>query len=110
MPVTRPVANSGSLPYRKSGAPLTPRGIAKDNSADAIVEAVRAGRTIAYDLDGRAYGPPALLEQLEVEPVEVRSSDYNYAGSGWLDRTTRTLGWLGLFGFLVLRPTRWRRG
>lgn len=81
---------------------------ARDDSADAIVEAVRTGRTVVYDRDGRAYGPSELLELLDTEPVEVRSSDYNYAGSGWLDRTTRTLGWLGLLGLLVFRPARWR--
>jgi hypothetical protein len=34
---------------------------ARDNSPSAIVDAVRAGHTVVYDLDGRAYGDPDLI-------------------------------------------------
>jgi hypothetical protein len=75
----------------------------EEASAAGIVAAVRARRTVVYDLDGVAYGDAELIALLEAEPYEWLDLDDNYEGSGAWDRAGRTLGWLGLVGLLVFR-------
>jgi predicted metal-dependent phosphoesterase TrpH len=74
---------------------------ARDDSEAGALEALRAGRTVVHDLDGRAYGDPAMIEALEREPYEMRPQDYDYRGGGLADRVTRVLGWLGLLGLAL---------
>jgi predicted metal-dependent phosphoesterase TrpH len=74
---------------------------ARDDSDEAVKDALRAGRTVVYDLDGRAYGDPAMIAALEREPYTMREQDYGYRGSGTADRAARALGWLGLMGLLL---------
>jgi hypothetical protein len=38
---------------------------ARELTAAGVVEAVRSGRTVAYDAHGRAYGDPSLFEIAE---------------------------------------------
>lgn len=71
-----------------------------------VMEALRSGRTVVFDLKGRAYGDPELVKALEKEPYEMRAQDYNYRGSGALDRIARTLGLLALVGLLVFGRRR----
>jgi hypothetical protein len=82
---------------------------AEDDSAEAIVAALKAGRTVVFGLDGEVWGDPALVALLAAEPLPVVERDYNYRGSGPLDRVTRTLGWLGMLGIVLFGPTRRRR-
>jgi hypothetical protein len=79
---------------------------AERNDEPAILDALRRGRTVVFDLEGRAYGDPALIEALEREPYAMRPQDYGYRGSGPLDRAARLLGWLGLLGVVLLRRER----
>ena len=65
------------------------------------MEALRAGRTVVRDLDGRAYGDPAMIEALEREPYAMRPQDYGYRGSGLADRLTRAAAWVGLLGLVL---------
>jgi hypothetical protein len=81
---------------------------AKDDGEAAVLEALRAGRTVVHDLDGNAYGDAAMIEALAREPYTPRPQDYGYRGSGVADRVARSVGWLGLVG-LVLFGLR-RRG
>jgi hypothetical protein len=74
---------------------------AKDDEEGAVLDALRAGRTVVHDLDGRAYGDPELIAALEREPYAMRQQDYGYRGSGVADRVTRSVGWLGLIGLLL---------
>jgi PHP domain len=74
---------------------------ARDDSAEAVLEALKAGRTVVYDLEGKAYGDPTLAAALEREPYLMPPQDYGYHGSGPLDRAARGLGWLGLVGLIV---------
>ncbi len=81
---------------------------ARDGSAAAVLEALKAGRTVVRDLEGNAYGDPAMAALLEREPYTMRPQDYGYHGTGLADRVTRALGWLGLVG-IVLFGLRRRR-
>jgi hypothetical protein len=111
---------------RASGHPLTavassdyhffsPLGVcrtllfARDDSEAAALEALKAGRTVVYDVAGNAYGDPAMIEALKKEPYTMRPQDYGYRGSGRADRVTRALGLLGLVG-LVLFGLRRKHG
>jgi hypothetical protein len=57
-------------------------------------------------LDGQAWGDPALVALLEEDPLPEVEYDYNYAGSGPLDRLTRVVGWLGMLGLVLFGPAR----
>jgi predicted metal-dependent phosphoesterase TrpH len=74
---------------------------AEDESDDAVMRALHAGRTVVHDLDGNAYGDPTLVAALEREPYAMRPQDYGYRGNGIADRLTRALGWLGLVGLVL---------
>lgn len=76
---------------------------ARDSRAEAaaIVEALKKGRTVVHDLEGGAYGDPALIEALTREPYEMRPQEYQYRGNGLIDRITRIAGLMGLFGLIL---------
>jgi hypothetical protein len=75
---------------------------ARDNTAGAILEALRAHRTVVYGLGGKAYGDPALIELTATHPElrDVASAD---AVPGWLDWISRVCGLIGCVGLVVTR-------
>jgi hypothetical protein len=75
---------------------------------DAVLEALRARRTVVVDREGRYYGPPPLVDAMANEPIPARAIDYRYAGEGLGDRILRAIGFFGLVG-LVLMGARTRR-
>jgi hypothetical protein len=79
---------------------------ARGDGEDAVMDALRHGRTVVHDREGRAYGDPELIALLDREPYAMRAQDYAYRGSGWLDRAARALGWLGVLGLVLLRRRR----
>jgi predicted metal-dependent phosphoesterase TrpH len=83
---------------------------ATDDGDAAVLDALKAGRTVVHDLDGRAYGDPAMVEALVKEPYSMREQDYGYRGNGPADRMARAAGWLGLVGLVLFglrrRPVR----
>ncbi|APR75032.1 Hypothetical protein A7982_00378 [Minicystis rosea] len=79
---------------------------ATDDSEAAVVDALKAGRTVVHDLHGRAYGDAAMIALLEREPYTPRPQDYGYRGSGLADRLARAFGWLGLVGLILLGRRR----
>jgi predicted metal-dependent phosphoesterase TrpH len=114
------------LRARKAGHPLTavgssdyhfgsPLGVtrtlvfAKQNDEYEVMDALRHGRTVVFDLEGRAYGDPELIRALEAEPYTPRAPDYGYRGNGFMDRAGRLLGLVGLLCMVLFgRPrTRW---
>ena len=77
--------------------PVTDRG---------VMDALRAHRTVTLDLEGNPIGPPDLVSALRAEPYVPRTSDWQYRGSGLVDRITRALGLLGVVGVVVFRARR----
>jgi len=72
---------------------------ARDNSAEAILDAIRAKRTVVYGRDGQAYGNEA-LSRLAADDGRVPAAarrDYSY---GWLDRVGQVVGLAGI-GLLI---------
>jgi hypothetical protein len=81
------------------------------SEAAAVVEALKKGRTVVHDLEGKAYGDPALIEALEREPYTLRPQDYQYRGNGLVDRIARIAGLIGLCGIILAgRGAARRRG
>lgn len=72
---------------------------AREYSEAGVVEAIRAGRTVAYDPYGRAFGDPALVAAAE----RVRAASQPRAR--WrsvLDRISGLAGMAGLLGLIIL--------
>jgi hypothetical protein len=78
---------------------------ARDNSADAIVDAIRAHRTVVYGLEGQAYGDPALIALAATRP-ELRESatiDAPPSAADWISRIAGLAGLIGLVAVWRLR-------
>jgi hypothetical protein len=69
-----------------------------------IVDAIRAGRTVACDGLGRAAGPPDLVEMVKDDCRDDATSPP--AGQTALDRLGTWLVWLGAVALVVLGPAR----
>ena len=108
------------LAAREEGHPLTaigssdyhwfsPLGLcrtlvfANGDDQASVLDALRHGRTVVYDLDGKVYGDATMVSALAADPYPMRTQDYGYHGAGRLDRIARTLGFLGLLGMFLLR-------
>lgn len=76
------------------------------NTQAEILDALRNGRTVVYDLDGNMFGDSELIRLLQQQPIERYSVDYRYEGAGAIDVFTRSCGWLGLVGLLLFRRCR----
>lgn len=70
-------------------------------SEEGVLAAIRSRHTATFGPDGRAYGDPLLVEEMEAGRVPPGPDDYEYRGSGPFDRVTRWIGWAGLV-FLAL--------
>jgi hypothetical protein len=73
---------------------------ATDASAGAILEAVRARRTVVYGPHGRAYGDASLI-QLAASYPHLREDAMENAAPTALDLVSRVGGLLGLVGLVV---------
>src|SRR5262249_16157765 len=74
---------------------------ASDDGEAAVLDALKAGRTVVHDLEGRAYGDPAMVEALAKEPYVAREQDYGYRGNGAAERVARAAGRPGLVGLVL---------
>jgi hypothetical protein len=75
---------------------------ARDESEASIVEALRAGRTVVYDLEGNAYGDRALVESLGRDPLPVKDR-HAYRPQNKLDRAAAVVGFFGAMLLLFFR-------
>lgn len=70
--------------------------LARDRTAGGVIEAVRAGRTVAADRQGRLYGDPALVSAVEAAGGFNAPPAERYR---WL---SMGLVWFGLLGMVAL--------
>jgi predicted metal-dependent phosphoesterase TrpH len=77
--------------------------------AKAVIEAIRAKRTVIVDRDDNLLGDPELVEALKKEPYVPRSSDYAYRGENAADRVLRLVGLAGVLGVVFLRMRKPRK-
>lgn len=73
---------------------------ARDNSPSAVVDALRAGRTVVYDRDGRSYGDPDLILLASQDPQfnPPRSAE---PPPGFLLTLSRLTGIVGLLALIL---------
>lgn len=69
----------------------------------AVLEALRAKRTVVIDREGIPHGDPQMIAALAAEPHEPRTSDYAYRGANIIDRVLRLLGLAGVAGLVFFR-------
>ena len=74
---------------------------ARDDSERAILEAVRARRTVVYDRDGRAYGNAELIWAADKEPRIRELLAAPASQGGLLEAMSRVCGILGLAGLVA---------
>ena len=79
---------------------------AKSASEEDVLAALREGRTVVFDLAGRAHGDPEMIDVLAREPYTMRPQDYGYRGNGSLDRAARVVGFAALAGLLLFGRRR----
>jgi predicted metal-dependent phosphoesterase TrpH len=78
---------------------------ARDTSAAAILDAIRARRTVVYGRDGRAYGDPELV-RLAAGDGRLASAARPDRPVSWLDRVGSLFGMAGLAALIVITRRR----
>ena len=73
---------------------------ARDTSAEAILEAIRARRTVVYGRNGKAYGDPELIQLAAADGRLPKAARPDYSVS-LLDRVSQVLGLAGLVGLIL---------
>jgi hypothetical protein len=68
-------------------------------SEATVIAAIRARRTVTFDLEGQGHGDRDLVALLRQEPLHEENADYKYVGKGALDKA---LQWCGIAGALLL--------
>jgi hypothetical protein len=75
----------------------------RDVSADGVLDAIRAGRTVACDGGGGVYGPPR-LEALVSDRCRADQTSPP-EGNIPLERAAATLAWIGAAALVLLGPS-----
>jgi hypothetical protein len=78
---------------------------ARENSEAAIVEALRAHRTVVFDLQGHPWGDPQMI-RLAVEDGRLGKRKASAPDGNFLAGLSRVLGTLGLLGAMVAASAR----
>ena len=74
--------------------------LAREATHAGILDAIRAGRTVACDGRGESYGPPELVAMLGEDCR--RDARLPPAGDSAIDRLSTWLVWLGLLALVIL--------
>lgn len=93
----RPVAAIGSSDFHGTGRMGVCRTyvFAREATAEGILEAVRAHRTVVFGVS-RAYGDPELLKYADVLRGRGPSRDEHRSALDWISASTAILGFAGL--------------
>ena len=79
---------------------------ATNNSEQAILDAVRAHRTIVYGRDGKAYGDPVLIRLAEADGRLRDRAALSSSRGGALDWFSLLVGVIGLAGLIAFGGRR----
>jgi hypothetical protein len=99
--VNRDAALIGSSDFHGGGTPGWCRTyvLARERTAASVIEAVRDGRTVAADADGRLYGPADY-----VRIVNAAGGERKPETNDWRATVAAGVAWLGLLVLFVARP------
>jgi hypothetical protein len=78
---------------------------ARDTSGEAILEAIRARRTVVYGRNGKAYGDPELIRLAAADGRLPMAARPDYSPS-LPDRVSQLLGLAGLVGLVAINRRR----
>jgi PHP-associated len=70
----------------------------RERTAEGVLDAIRSGRTVASDQEGRLYGDAGLIQLL----ADNRPTGRSDVHAGWR-RVSLVLTWIGVLGILVLK-------
>lgn len=71
-------------------------------SAAGVLDAIRSGRTVAYDSAGKAYGDPQWIAHAAESGAAARPVTL---AAGWRDHATMGIAWAALLFLVVFRNT-----
>ncbi len=93
----------GSSDYHGGGTPGWCRTyvLARERTAASVIEALREGRTVAADADGRLYGPAEYVELVRAAGGVRRPETDDLRATA-----AATVVWLGLLGLFLSRSVR----
>lgn len=80
--------------------------LARDDSPDAVLSALRDHRTLVFGRDGQAYGDALLRSEVGRDPAlfsRLKAAATTDPPATWLDWVGRACGISGLFGLVALR-------
>lgn len=78
---------------------------AREESEAGVLEAVRAGRTVAYDVGGQVHGDPDLVALMGAAPPTLTDADPARASGAFIAAGLGSVcGWLGLLGLVLFAP------
>ena len=99
-----PVAAIGSSDFHGFGQMGMCRTFvfASDAGTEAILDAIRARRTVVHGLQGRVYGHPELIRLAEADG-RLAAAARPDRPVGWLERLGQVTGLIGLSGFVFAR-------
>jgi PHP-associated len=83
------------------------RLLVREVSEAGVLEALRAGRTVAYDLFGRPFGEPGLVAAIEARRRAGVAGTPRW--SSWTNVAGAVLAWSALLGLVLLGPSRTSR-
>jgi len=76
----------------------------REATANGVLDAIRAGRTVACDARGHAFGPPDLVSMVEARCLEDTIAPP--VGDTAASRIGTALAWAGLAALVLLGPSR----
>jgi predicted metal-dependent phosphoesterase TrpH len=94
----QPIAAIGSSDFHGLGQMGVCRTFvfATEATEQAILDAVRAHRTVVFGLEGKVYGDPQLIRYADKLRTRIPSSDSRGSPLDWISRSTALLGFAGL--------------
>jgi hypothetical protein len=94
----QPIAAIGSSDFHGLGQMGICRTFvfAAEATEQAILDAIRAHRTVVFGLHGKVYGDPQLTQYADRLRIRIPSSDSRGSAIDWISRSTAVLGFAGL--------------
>jgi hypothetical protein len=94
----QPIAAIGSSDFHGLGQMGVCRTFvfATDATEPAILDAVRAHRTVVFGLEGKVYGDPQLTRYADRLRTRIPSSDSRGSALDWISRSAALVGFAGL--------------
>ena len=78
--------------------------LAREQSEAGVLDALRAGRTVAYAPDGEVYGDASLVALIGPPATQAGEDTGRHRAASYAGALGSVCGWLGLLGLVLLAP------